>query len=362
MALPDALSLFGEPSSEEFEHRFAAVYKKELAALDALHAAGTGTGERDNIRCLHRMGARGVAATLARRGEAGRAKGLALAEAFVSDGAKAALLAGSMRGGDFLNNQLRGRWAEQVVLSMDVPGIQIVPFGPSGAAMPGEEDHRQVVTTFREVVLLEGKRADLLCFEESTWKAFSTDDRLAAATWPERRLEAEDENLVRAAACAIEVKNSTWHYGKRREAGGGRLSITVKDEELAEIDDWAARWGVPVVFAQVLFDEVYVMSYARMIAAIARGYVYEASDYELDGTRGAGGKTFHKFLSTDERHFCAEVEFPSASKGVVRVLADGNVVPYIEYAPARSTLRSPEVLRREMAFEPEATPRPPAAA
>src|SRR4051812_40198296 len=72
-------------------------------------------------------------------------------------------------GGDFLNNQLRGQWAERVAVSLPVPGLHLVEFGPSGAAMPGEEDHRKVIMTFKEISLLEGKRPDLLAFDTEVW-------------------------------------------------------------------------------------------------------------------------------------------------------------------------------------------------
>lgn len=171
------------------------------------------------------------------------------------------MLTGSQRGGDFLNNQLRGQWAERVALSMPIEGLDLVPFGPSGAAMPGEEDHREVIMTFREILLLESKRPDLLAFNRANWDGLGQAERERIAEWPKRRLEAADDLLVRQARCGIEVKNSTWHYETRRKAGGGPLSITVKKEEVADIQNWSSKTGLPVVFMQVLFDEVYCMSF-----------------------------------------------------------------------------------------------------
>ena len=82
---------------------------------------------------------------------------------FLELGAKAILSTGAQRSGDFLNNQLRGRWAEDVVVSMWLPDLHLVAFGPSGAAMPGHEDHRRIITTFREIELVEGKRPIYSC-------------------------------------------------------------------------------------------------------------------------------------------------------------------------------------------------------
>jgi hypothetical protein len=275
---------------------------------------------------------------------------LVLVERFVTYGAKAILQTGAQRGGDFLNNQLRGQWAERVVLSMPVEGLRILPFGPSGAAMPGEADHRQVVMTFRQIHLLEGKRPDLVAFDDATWTRLPADARGRAVSWPDRPLDAEDERLVRLARCGVEVKSSTWHYQTRRAAGGGPLSITVKDEELEAIEAWSAEFGVPVVFVQVLFDELYCMSFRRMQEAIRRGYLYALGDYEEDRQTGAGGKVFHRFHLDGDVHLCGGVVFPAESRGVVRVLADGNVVPYIVYEPARAIDAVSAVVRREIDY------------
>ena len=81
---------------------------------------------------------RGLNAALSRlKSEVSKAALLKLVEEFVQLGARAAISVGPQRAGDFLNNQLRGRWAEEVVLSLHIPGITFVAFGPSGAAMPG---------------------------------------------------------------------------------------------------------------------------------------------------------------------------------------------------------------------------------
>jgi hypothetical protein len=83
----------------------------------------------------------------------------------------------------------------------------LVPFGPSGAAMPGEENHRETIMTFREIMLLEGKRPDLIAFDSDVWKQLLEEERVKAATWPERVLEPADETIVR--------KGTTLEYGMK---------------------------------------------------------------------------------------------------------------------------------------------------
>lgn len=332
---------------------FNAKYQQETEALlrlEALDTSTVGSSALKRISTLHKLSREGVTAVLrkAERFPARQQEITQLLEEFLRYGAKAVLSTGAQRGGDFLNNQLRGQWAERVVLSMNVECLQFLPFGPSGAAMPGEEDHREVVMTFKEIHLLEGKRPDLLAFHATTWQAMTLNDRDSTADWPKRRLNPKDEASVRRAVCGIEVKNSTWHYEKRRGAGGGPLSITVKAEEVSEIAAWCSRYSLPVIFIQVLFDELYCMSFSRMRDAIARGFLYRQGDYMLD--EQTGEKNYHRFLLQDFRHRCGCVAFPDESTAEIRLLEDGNVVPFINFQPALAAEVVSEVVRNEIDY------------
>lgn len=328
--------------------RFRERFDADRERIDSLLASLIPTVAKNDLTILAQVAEKGLASVLRRRAKSAENVEL-LVNAFIEDGPVAVLRPGPQRGGDFLNNQLRGRWAENVAASMPLPNTVIIPFGPSGAAMPGEEDHRKITTAFAQIHLLEGKRPDLLAFERSAWESFDAVESERATMLPKRLLERDDEPLVRAARFAMEVKNSTWHYGKRRDAGGGSLSITVKEEELAALTAWAENTGVPVLFVQVFFDEIYSMSYARMIEGKDRGYVYVEGDHKLDHERKSG-KDVHKFFVDGPPHLCGRVEFPDESRAHVRILEDGSVVPYIEFAPARATDVVVEVFEREIAY------------
>lgn len=273
-------------------------------------------------------------------------------ETFCSFGPAGLLSVGAQRGGDFLQNQLRGQWAEQVCCSIDWPDHVILPFGPSGAAMPGEDDHGKIVRAFREITLLEGKRPDLVGFSSSGWALVESTTREAAADWPARRLIASEYATLRACRCGIEVKNSAWHYRNRRAAGGGPLAVTVKDEELSDLSDWSHRIGVPILFMQVLFDSVYCMSFARMQDAIRRGYLYQPGDYIAETDRKSQ-KHYHRFFLEDDKHLRASTRFPDQSVAVVEQLPNGSIIPYIRFAPAEAYDAKPSVLEREVSYTPE---------
>jgi len=357
----------------KLEAAFRTIYQRELPLLERLLAAlkdrravsevaadgadwKGGGAITKRAKLLTQVYERGLASVLGRRASAAsQGKILQLVEEFTRLGAQAAISVGPQRAGDFLNNQLRGRWAEEVVLSLKVPGLTLVPFGPSGAAMPGDEDHRAVVSTYAAISLLEGKRPDVLGFDSALYSTLDAADRERIRTWPTRLLDTEDHKLIGKAICALEVKNSLWHYGERRkhsgqiDEGDRPLSITLKEEEVGPFQRWRDRTGVPVVFVQVLFDEMYCMSFERMREAIRRGFLYQKDDLQVGQDRKTKKPTY-QFQLADFSHRLAEVLFPSESRAVVQILADGYVVPHIRFAPATAQNERGDVLRAEVKF------------
>ena len=215
--------------------------------------------------------------------------------------------------------------------------------------MPGEEDHERTIRAFREIVLIEGKRPDLVAYELDAWNALDQHIRETSHDWPLRRLDNRENEALKMCCCGIEVKNSTWHYTRRREAGGGDLAVTVKDEELHDISAWEKKAGRPVLFMQVLFDQVYCMSFRRMLEAIERGHLYAEGDYIAETDRKSN-KHYHRFFLQNDQHLCATTVFPSESQAVVSILPNGNIIPYIKYGPAATSDVNPDVIETEIAY------------
>jgi len=332
------------------EERVANVFDKYKTNIAQLRSANLGTSEKQSLLTLDRIHKNGIENTLDKlRSSESKRKIIELATRFCEMGPCAILLAGAQRGGDFLLNQLRGRWAEEVCCSIPWAQHRIVQYGPSGAAMPGEEDHDTVVRSFKEIVLTEGKRPDLLVFDDTAWNAMDSSMHESITQWPMRRLASTEELTLKTCKCGIEVKNSTWHYSTRRDAGGGPLAVTVKDEEIEDLSSWSVRIGKPILFMQVLFDEIYCMSFARMRDAIKTGHLYEPGDYVAEKDRKSQ-KYYHRFFLNDLTHLCARTVYPDSSEAVVKVLPNGNVIPFIRYSPAAAEDANIAVIENELQY------------
>jgi hypothetical protein len=129
-----------EDGLRDLESRFRLTYPKHVQLIEQLEQAPLKTGERKSLATVVRVWQEGLASVLGRLRSAESTDNLLiLIEQCSALGPTVVLQVGSQRGGDFLLNQLRGQWAEKVCCSIAWPGHKIVEYGPSGAAMPGEE-------------------------------------------------------------------------------------------------------------------------------------------------------------------------------------------------------------------------------
>lgn len=330
------------------EAEFGKKYDLQYNLLKALaDAEGISSSEKSSIRKLRRL-KQGGFDKVKKNAKGSWDQYVELLEEFMRIGAIAVLSAGSQRAGDFLNNQMRGRWAEDVVRAGVWEGTVIVEYGPSGAAMPGAEDHAEVVRTFRAITLLEGKRPDLIAFDTAAFKAFSSAQTERVARWPHALLAAEDKIILASSLCGIEVKSSLWHYQTRLKVGGGPLSVTLKEEEIEDFRGWIKRTKKPIIFVQVFFDLLYALSFERMLDAIAGGHLVKAGDV-TKGTDRTTGKSTYQF-ALPEGHRVGTVEFPNHTDGVVEILENGAVVPYLKFAPAAGKIQNVDRVQAEIKY------------
>jgi hypothetical protein len=320
-------------------------------------------GELDRIEVVRLFCRKGLAAFRRRRYK-GLVEIYQLVADFIELGAKAVVRENARREGDFLTNQLKAEWSESVIARLcEKAGLVPVQLGPSAAAMPGEREFREDTAAFREIYLVEGKRPDLAVFLQPAWDRLATPAQEACRSWPKRVLQAADDPLLHAAYSVAEVKVSTWHYAARRAAGGGYLNVAVKDEELAGLRRFVERFRTPLLFFQVLFDQVYCMSFRRMSEAMERGHMYIEGDYELQRQRNADDKWVHYFRIDDETppqstHRCGAVRWPNPV-GHARRLPTGQVAIYTELRGADAELEDGDVVQRELEYENANTNLPP---
>ncbi len=223
--------------------------------------------------------------------------------------------------------------------------------------MPNEPDYLDAVQAMREIALIEGKRPDIIAFEMASWERLTPEEQSQVGEWQQRSLRDADLPVLRRALCAIEVKNSRWHFASRRRVSAAPLSITLKDEELIPLKRWRRRARLPIVLFQVFFDEVYCMSFTRMRIARKLERIYFDGDFRREKDRKTGKNTSFfnvdnrtEFVHRGARHLCGSVRFPDNSEAKVPILPSGEVEPHLILRPASAFDFDLDVVLREARF------------
>lgn len=181
---------------------------------------------------------------------------------YASEGVYSVMDVAGGRGADFARNQDQGVWAEQL-LRAHAGSIRFVYFGLSDPVLPSDTDYDATRRKHRYMLLVEGKRPDLLVFDQATLMLHSE-----ILDWSERPLTNADRGVLRDHALAgAEIKSSLQHYAARqihrKAKGGSDISVTVKEEEFTDLNRWEAENDTAIVVIQVFVDAIFIVSFRK---------------------------------------------------------------------------------------------------
>jgi AccI restriction endonuclease len=191
---------------------------------------------------------------------------------YETEGIYSVMDAAGGRGSDFAQNQDQGLWAERL-LRAHGGDVRFVYFGLSDPILPGDPAYDATRRKHRYMLLVEGKRPDLLVFEERVLLLHPE-----ILEWSERPLTDADRIVLQEhALCGAEIKSSLQHYGKRqqhrRKNSGSDISVTIKEEEFADLDRWEVENRIPITIMQVFVDAIFIVSYKRFRSSETRSWV-----------------------------------------------------------------------------------------
>lgn len=301
---------------------FAALIERHRIRLTQYADSGLLTAtERANVEALLTPDASGTLDIVPDGSSAAR-----LRERTMRLGRLAVFDTGPARGGDFESNHSHGAWAEDLLVAAEP--ARIVPFGPSDGVKPGDPDYERKRLSYREIAVLDGKRPDLLLVAPGSLQVAPE-----IMGWRDRPLWRRDRGALRHVICAIEVKSSLHHYGRRRAAGKSGLSATIKDEELKPLQKWQEKFGLPVVVLQSFVDEMHVVALDVFVAAVANGRARRRVEEET-------GKPTWMYPLQLGSALCAELEVARSS---FTIDALGKVLKPAVWPPASIRINLAEV-------------------
>jgi len=171
---------------------------------------------------------------------------------------------------DFLANRAMGDWAEgKVAELLNGTDLVAVGYGDDSSKTAGDVGFEEFYTANRATFALIGKKPDLLLFSSGVAKQLDLHTDLRGLS------QAEQDRIVPSALAGVEVRSSKFRSKKYRaeraaQAGLGKdvqpcQSFTPKKEDIPAILRWMERYKVPHVFAQVFFDEIYMIGFDTIL-------------------------------------------------------------------------------------------------
>ena len=140
----------------------------------------------------------------------------------------------------------------------------------------------------------------------------------------------------------IEVRSSS-HLAKKYKASKNKaVSFTPKVEDLQTVPKWIKTYGVPHYYAQVFFDEIYVISFQRILEIIVHK---EEGCTVQKNQRNQFKNTVHISLSHGRKW--GDIGILPTHKGARKEVGAGRLIHYVKFGNGRAILDN-EVTRKVM--------------
>lgn len=200
---------------------------------------------------------------------------------------------------DFAIHREQGDWAEYM-LTMGLNNAigskyDVVKYGKGDKIIAGQAGFKKFYKQYQAELDAIGKRPDVLVFQRDSVDVADV-SRMSA-------LELAD--IVKNAVLGIEIRSSSFLARKYRQKNEGDpakfLSFTLKLEDIQVVMKWVETYDVPHYCAQVFFDEIYMISFKRILETI-RDHTGDKTVYKMaNNTRNQAKTTIHINISQGQK-------------------------------------------------------------
>lgn len=215
---------------------------------------------------------------------------------------------------DFTIHKEQGDWAEKV-LTVGLNDVfkneyKTCKYGRSDSLIAGQEGFKEFYEKYQDELDSIGKKPDVLILKNDS-----------------------DEDDVKSAILGIEIRSSSFLAKKYRENNEDNplkfLSFTPKMEDILVVMKWIKKYGVPHYYAQVFFDEIYIISF-RKILEVIHDHSKNKQVYKINkNTRNQLKTTIHINISCGKR--IGVVKTPPVPHGARTELDSGRLLHYVKF-------------------------------
>jgi len=221
---------------------------------------------------------------------------------------------------NFIINREMGDWAENILikaLNDSLTEYRAIKYGRSGKLIAGDPGFKEFFIDYHEEVSMNGKRPDILLFSLDRFMSLGIPEDISDFEWRDLPI------IANKADVAIEIRSSKYNALKYEKVKGKPQSFTPKLEDLAIVMRWIIKHQVPLYYAQVFFDSVFLISFERILQVIIDTGTNLINQFQ----RNQAKSTFYIPLTEGKR--IGTFTIKPTWEGRVRETEDGRIEPYV---------------------------------
>lgn len=221
---------------------------------------------------------------------------------------------------NFAINREQGLWAESILMEGLRRSIEnkynVVKYGRSDSIMAGEDGFKEFYEQYQDELDNVGKRPDLLIFPKRVVSNLDLSDDDPGGPG----------GCVKQSVLGIEVRSSSYLAKKYIKTKQKDVSFTPKVEDLQTVAKWIHTYGIPHYYAQVFFDDIYVISFRRILEVV----LYDKKNYNIHkNQRNQFKSTIHVNISCGRRW--GTIVTPPTHESKRKELDAGRLIHYVKF-------------------------------
>lgn len=228
---------------------------------------------------------------------------------------------------DFTIHREQGYWAERMLaagLSEAVGSdYDIVKYGKSDTIIAGQDGFKEFYEQYQDELDAVGKKPDVLVFRKNV---------VGKADISMMDIQ-EHAGVVGNAVIGIEIRSSSFLAKKYRQKNKSEpkkfMSFTVKIEDMQAVMRWVEAYNVRHYYAQVFFDEIYMISFKRILETI-RDHAGDKTVYRIEKNQRNQSKTT-AYINVSQGVKIGGIKTPPTPTSKMTELDSGRLLHYVGF-------------------------------
>jgi len=215
-------------------------------------------------------------------------------------------------------------------------GYDIVKYGKSDTIIAGQDGFKEFYEQYQDELGAIGKKPDVLVFRKNVVNG--ADISMMDVQ--------EHASIVGNAVIGIEIRSSSFLAKKYRQKNKGDpkkfMSFTPKIEDVQAVMRWVEAYDVRHYYAQVFFDEIYMISFKRILETI-RDHAGDKTVYRIEKSPKNQSKTT-AHINVSQGVKIGEIKTRPTLTGKMVELDSGKLLHYVGFNNGAVTIDRESVL------------------